>query len=384
MTKILTFITICFLLGNNQIFSQIPDLNWKFETDGKILSSAKFSDGLVYFGSNDHHFYAVESTTGSLKWKFKSKDIVKGAPIILRDLVFFESGNIFYALQKSSGEIKWKYNPGDTLYHSQIDKYDDHRSEPILHNDIIYVGGSNGHLYGFEASTGTIKLDISSDKNSPIRSTPFIKDDILFFGDWNGVLYAYELDKNQFKWRRKTFDFPKPYGTFGGISSGITEFNRKIFFGARNHMFNVLDFDTGNLTWSYTSPEGGWMFGTPVVVDSTVYIGGSDNQSMHAFTTTTGSLLWKFNAGQNIMGKPLVTDKFVIFLSGNLYNIKELGNLYCISREDGSLVSKIPVPGPSISSPLRVNNDIIFGCFDGVLYSLTMPILKTEEGISKE
>ena len=42
---------------------------WRFKTDGPILFSAAYKDGVVYFASNDSHAYALNAQTGELVWK---------------------------------------------------------------------------------------------------------------------------------------------------------------------------------------------------------------------------------------------------------------------------------------------------------------------------
>lgn len=42
---------------------------WKFNTDGPILYSAAYKDGVVYFASNDSYAYAVDAKTGKKVWK---------------------------------------------------------------------------------------------------------------------------------------------------------------------------------------------------------------------------------------------------------------------------------------------------------------------------
>jgi hypothetical protein len=45
------------------------DLKWSFATDGPILFSAAYKNGVVYFASNDMHAYALNASNGSLIWK---------------------------------------------------------------------------------------------------------------------------------------------------------------------------------------------------------------------------------------------------------------------------------------------------------------------------
>ncbi|MBC8869390.1 MAG: PQQ-binding-like beta-propeller repeat protein [Planctomycetes bacterium] len=44
-------------------------LLWKYKTEGPVLNSAAFADGVVFFASNDCHAYAVDSSSGRLIWK---------------------------------------------------------------------------------------------------------------------------------------------------------------------------------------------------------------------------------------------------------------------------------------------------------------------------
>jgi len=48
---------------------QTGQLAWKYKTDGPILYSAAYKDGVVFFASQDMHAYALDAQTGSLVWK---------------------------------------------------------------------------------------------------------------------------------------------------------------------------------------------------------------------------------------------------------------------------------------------------------------------------
>lgn len=373
MKKLLNITLIVSLVSITYTQAQITSLKWSFKTDAPLLASPTYDNGLIYMGSEAGTFYALNASDGQIKWTFKTNDVIKGQALATHDVLFFESGNKFYALNKSTGKQLWKYDTQDTLYHFQIDIYDDQRSIATAFKNNIYVGTSGGLLLGFDRETGQVTLQLNTDNHAPVRSSPLIHNNILYFGDWNGVVYAYDLNTRQYLWKKNSYDLPKPYGTFGGIAAGFTIFDRYLYFGARNHMFNVLDIATGNKAWSYTSPEGGWMFGTPILYDSMIYVGGSDNHSMHAFTPVMGRLTWKYNAGQNIMAQPLVTDDYVIFTTGNLYKPKEPGALIRLERKTGKLVSKILLPQASISAPILIDNaTVVTGCLDGNVYAIQL------------
>ena len=56
--------------GNFYAFDAVSgNLKWKYKTNGPILFSAAYKNGIIYFASNDARAYALNATSGSLVWK---------------------------------------------------------------------------------------------------------------------------------------------------------------------------------------------------------------------------------------------------------------------------------------------------------------------------
>jgi uncharacterized repeat protein (TIGR01451 family) len=51
--------------------SNMGKLAWKYQTDGPILFSAAYKDGVVFFASNDSYAYALNAESGAFVWKSK-------------------------------------------------------------------------------------------------------------------------------------------------------------------------------------------------------------------------------------------------------------------------------------------------------------------------
>ena len=68
-------------------------LKWKFKTGNGVSSYPVVSDSVVYFGSNDHHLYVVDTKTGEEKWKFKTGEEIYSLPAVLDRVVYFGSGD---------------------------------------------------------------------------------------------------------------------------------------------------------------------------------------------------------------------------------------------------------------------------------------------------
>ncbi|MEP5611089.1 MAG: PQQ-binding-like beta-propeller repeat protein [Cyclobacteriaceae bacterium] len=369
---------VCFiLLISFGTLAQTLETSWKFESGARVIASPVEKDGNVYVGNEAGIFHAIETSTGKEKWKIETNGNIQAKALIVDDNVFFESANIFYLVKSTSGKVIWKFDTEmsplsftykEKTHHYKIDPFDDKRSGGTLVDGVIYVGSGNGMLYGLDAKTGEVLLSIKSEDDSPIRSSPLVSNGKLFFGDWNGVIYCYELITEKLLWKKKTYRGEKPYGTFGGVVSEFTEYNGLLFFGARNHMLNVLLAETGEKEWTYTDPDGGWMIGDPIIFKDTLYLGGSDNFSMYAFQPNVGRPLWSQNGKKNIYTKPILTEDWLLYTAGNGYDWTETGKLFLLNRMTGEEVAGFETPNGVFSSPVLVDSKVIFGCYDSNVY----------------
>lgn len=376
-----TLLVLVTLFHVESVLAQSLTKAWTVDTGGKVSANPVAEGNIVYIGSQNGIMYAINAIEGKVLWKYDTKGIIKAAASIYNDILFFESANVFYALSKSNGKLKWKFDPEmeplnytyeGEVHHYSIDPWDEKRSVGVVHEGVIYVGAGNGKLYGLEAKTGVLVKEFNSDGNSPIRSSPFIDTNRIYFGDWNGVVYSYDLDSNKILWKRKTYRYDRPYPSFGGITGAFVKYDDLLIFGARNHIMNVLQIETGEKEYTYIDPKGGWMQGDPVISNDTLYIGGSDNYSMYAFSPKWGRYLWQHDGGKNIYGRPALTDNYLLYTAGNGYNLKDSGVLYLIDRATGEELTKFETPNAAFSSPVIVNEHVVFGCYDGSLYCLKL------------
>jgi hypothetical protein len=82
------------------------ELAWKYRTDGPILHSAAYKDGVVLFCSQDMHCYALYSANGTEKWvsqKLHGQGFPSWWPVIYRDYVVVTT-----ALNGRGGRPGWE------------------------------------------------------------------------------------------------------------------------------------------------------------------------------------------------------------------------------------------------------------------------------------
>ncbi|MGK7389135.1 MAG: outer membrane protein assembly factor BamB family protein [Candidatus Cyclobacteriaceae bacterium M2_1C_046] len=372
----IVIITLC---ANILCAQQLKEA-WRFETGSKIIAAAVVDEENIYMGNTAGNFYAIERETGKKKWSFQTPGKIQSKALIINDMVFFESGHSYYALDKSDGSLIWdkviddapeKYTSKEKEILYELDPFDDKHSSPSLYRNVIYVGTGTGKVLGLDPGSGEVILEINTEGNAPVRSTPFIENDVLYFGDWNGLLYAYSLTTNENLWKRSTYR-KKPYATFGGLASEFVSYKGNLIFGARNPMLNVVRLENGEKEWTYTDPIGSWIIGDPVIYNDTLYIAGSDNFSIFAFNPYDGRLIWQNIREKNIYSKPVVTDKLVIFTSGESYNPEGSGELVVLNRKNGELITHVEIPKGSFASPVMKDNFLYFGSNEGVFYCLKL------------
>ncbi|MBN1421347.1 MAG: PQQ-binding-like beta-propeller repeat protein [Planctomycetes bacterium] len=136
------------------------------------------SSGAVFFGSSsDHSVYAIDATTGEIRWVFPTGGPVRLAPALWRDrvLVGSDDGTV-YCLRAEDGRPAWTFHaaPHDdrVLGHGKLVSLWPIRTGVLVDGDIAYFGAgifpSEGvYLYAVRAEDGALvwKNDTCGESN---------------------------------------------------------------------------------------------------------------------------------------------------------------------------------------------------------------------------
>ena len=148
------------VLGTNNASNLV--LAWSASV-GYAYSSPSVVNGVVYIGSENHHFYAFNATTGVLLWSYTSGDIIDPSAAVVKGVVYIGSAdNNMYALNASTGTLIWSSTLGGRIV----------GSSPTVVNNIVYVGASDDKLYALYAPTGALLWTYTS--GAPIGSRPLL------------------------------------------------------------------------------------------------------------------------------------------------------------------------------------------------------------------
>jgi outer membrane protein assembly factor BamB len=389
-------------------------VKWKFHTGGKVISSPAVSGGVVFVGSTDGNFYAVDRESGTLKWKFAAKSRITSSPAVAGGQVYFGAydGN-FYAVNAATGQLSWKFQTGGErrfaathLHGSQPaaetmpDPFDFYLSSPVVWSGAVLFGSGDGNIYSVDAASGALKWKFKT--GDVVHASPAIARGTLFIGSWDSYFYALDAATGKEKWRFKTGEDPDTHNQVG-IQSSAAVVDGMVYFGCRDSNFYALDAATGQKKWAFSN-HGSWVIGSPAVQNRKVYFATSDTSLFYALDTKTGSLIFSLK----FQGWPLFSSPAIA--GSMLYIGSHMGKLIAIdlasqtaswmfetdgaeqnaavwSKADGapnyeaafqsdfyddivSGVTKMMAIGTILSSPVVVERTIYVGSADGNLYAL--------------
>jgi outer membrane protein assembly factor BamB len=250
------------------------DTLWNFETMGQISASPNTGvfEGkqAVVFGSYDNYLYCVDRATGDELSRFESGYYINGAVALMQDC--FVSG----------GCDAW----------------------------LRIVSGTAGKL------SDSIKLE------TYIPASPAIDGNSAYIADHSGNVYEIVINKEQkIASSRKTVQATGESESFVSVPA-LSATTLYILSGDR-HLY-AFDRKTGDMRWKYLQ-KGASGESSPVVCRDKA-LSCSKNGVVSLLDAGTGTLLWEYDAGEQITASPAVIDK-------RFYILTTKGTLFCFGEK---------------------------------------------------
>jgi outer membrane protein assembly factor BamB len=389
-------------------------MKWSFRTGGMVIASPAVTAGVVYIGSDDGNFYAIDAASGKEKWRLAVHSRVPSSAAVTGGTVYFGAydGNL-YAVDAATGKVKWKFKTeGERRFAAKHlhgvqpvndtmpDPFDCFLSSPVVWNEAVYFGSGDGNIYSVNATSGALNWKFKT--GDVVHASPAIADGILFIGSWDSYFYALDAATGQERWRFKTGEDAEIHNQVG-IQSSAAVVDGMVYFGCRDSHLYALDARTGETKWAY-SGNGSWVISSPAVKDGKVYFDTSDTSLVIEADAKSGAVLHSFNLNHwYLYSSPAIAGKmmYVGSTQGKLvavdlasYNpawtfetdgMKQHGATYTnpdgtpnqekIYRSDFyddmvSGVDRVMSMGAILGAPVVVGNEVYFGSADGNVYAL--------------
>ena len=136
----------------------------------------RWSNGVVYVGSNDNHLYALDAATGAMLWSHDTGAWVQSTPAVSGGMVYstalIDGAPRVVALNASSR--------GARVWTAQLPHAPDPEFSLTVAGGLVYVPGTDfGELHALEAATGEIAWT-SSVGSGYVRSAPTVLDGVVY------------------------------------------------------------------------------------------------------------------------------------------------------------------------------------------------------------
>jgi len=264
------------------------EFQWKYATDGGVVSRPATIDGIIYFGSEDKSLHAVNARTGKMEWTYATEGRIRSSGRIADGHIFIGSDDKFiHAINQTSGRKTWRYDVGDEV-----------RSTPFVVGDLIYIGTEGGELLCVDFR-GEVKWRFKAKR--AITSSPWVQDNVVFFNSMDGFMYALDAKSGWLLWRfrMEKASIVSPYVSENTIFTGSSD----------GHIYAV---DTRNAKEIWRFKTGNQVNGSPIIYKDAVYVGSVDN-NLYCIEIRNGRLRWKFETRGPITGTPCANDDILYF-----------------------------------------------------------------------
>jgi outer membrane protein assembly factor BamB len=185
-------------------------------------------------------------------------------------------------------------------------------------------------------------------------------------------VYAVQLNNGTMLWK-----YPEENARIMFFAPAALDGNQQVIVGDYTKTLYSINPKNGSTNWRFTQAASRFI-GAALVTSDTIYAPNADF-SLYALDLT-GGLKWKYTTGQAVWAQPVTDGEVVYFNSLDHFT-------YALKADDGSLVWKTDLKGPSVSAPVLTDGILYVGMLDKGLVALekaTGTILwetPTEDGI---
>ena len=331
---------------------------WRYQTAGPIEAPPVVFGTMVYVGTTEGTFFALDQTTGDeiwtlppegrigaapalgqgemeenqspmmivvvdddgavrghdaavatgVQWTARLDSRIRSSPVVVDGRVYLATDNGFvHALDLIHGTEIWRYpNEGSDLGTISADL--------TFSNGILYVGTEEGILHLIDVTGDLPEPVCQFDAFDPIVTNPIVTEDA-----------AYVATMGQNIW-------PIPTGACDGnvpnrlpayvadtpVRVGPAIVGDTIYMPGGRYLYSI-DLTTGEHLWEPSQVTAEAPISTPPVVTADTVYFASEDGVVHAVDASTGETLWQWETGLHVRAAPAVVDGVVFVVAGDGY-----------------------------------------------------------------
>lgn len=338
------------------------NFNWLHHTEAGIASTPAVVDGRIYFLSRDGFFYALEQATGKRLWRFATGgearfatiggyglpaemgpvpepwDFYLSSPLVRNGKVYFgSSDHHLYALNALTGELIWSFDAESSIH-----------SSPVYANGKIFFGTWGTRLYAVNAETGLEAwrlqggIDGEYGVMQGISAAPAVDANNVYIGARDGFVYALRQSDGATLWR---------YDAAGSWVLSTAAIDEKNIYVATSDtaLFVALNKKTGHE--QYRVDTRLWSYSSPLLVDDRYAFVGTMAGELYGLDKNTGKQLWYYQTPE---GRADVND----IVDGKTGKVRS-EKIFAADKQTQAGVEEVKTLGAFVASPIWVKNQLI-------------------------
>ena len=306
---------------------------WTFEAGAPLFGTATVAGDALYVVADDGTLIKLDRAHGRVAWRVPiggatpvrslpsnesaEWDYHSPAPLVDHGVVYVGSADsVFRAIDASNGRERWRFKTAGRL-----------RTGARTDGTRVYFGGLDHFVYALDRKSGTEAWRF--DTGSPVTSAPELANGTVVIGTRDrATLYALDAATGKPRW--------DVYFWLSWVESGARLAGDRLYIGASDsRRVRAIDPTNGKVAWA--AQVWGWTWGTPLVVGDTVYYATAGAEkyfipqqaSLGALDRRTGAVLWRRPIA-------LATDRF---LSGYASSLAYGGDSVLAAGLDGTLIA---------------------------------------------
>ena len=266
----------------------LPQLQ-KLYREAPLPSSSDITSGNGFWSLAGHDPANTSATTGSpmrdnMQWFFQTPGPVLASPIVAGELMLVNGGDgVLYAIDSSTGNLKWRVPVGDALV----------AGTPAVARGIVYVAAQGHGLMALNLYSGTPLWRV--DTHLPVRAAPMVAGSLLFvMVGANDLLCLDRLTGKEY-WEFKSEDVLSDFWPSQGLPAVTINDGGLVFvaLGASTE-FNALSLRTGRKVWEQRMDSR--MVGSPVYdAQSNLVFAATWMGHVYAMDSRTGTIRWRYD-----------------------------------------------------------------------------------------
>ena len=318
-TTIIVFAT----LMDSDVALKTRDPAWTFRSAGEVLSIADEAS-TVLFGDDRGFVYALEGESGRERWRFATRDFVRGAPQLVGDSIYFGSDDgHLYALDALSGRERWRLPAGASIRT---------RAAADAEGNVLF-GASDGTLSAVATVSGERRWSTRVD-GTPIGDLLLQGDTVVLRVDPASLLGLDQRDGRK-RWQHRLDP---------GASEPVRLDAAHIVIAGFNGGVAVIRTRDGSLLWH--QPVAGRM--QRPIADASGVVLVSTVGEVTSFASSDGRLQWRRNIAVGDAVDPVAWRDQVVVASSR-------SRLVFLNRGDGS--SSVTLTLPAAPTLLAASQD---------------------------